>query len=39
VTRTNQGSATYVIDEPVRETSSATMIAARDRFLSIDMPR
>ena len=38
VTRTNQGSATYVIDEPVRETSSATMIAARDRFRSIDMP-
>src|SRR5215212_248391 len=34
VTRTNQGSATYVIAEPLRDTSSATTTAARDRFLS-----
>ena len=35
VTSTNQGSATNVIADPVRETSSATTRAARERFLKI----
>jgi hypothetical protein len=36
VISTNHGSATYVIADPVRETSSAVRMAASERFLSID---
>ena len=39
VISTNHGSATYVIADPVRDTSSAVRIAASDRFLSIDTRR
>jgi hypothetical protein len=35
VAQTNQGSATNVIDEPVRETSSASTSPARERFLNM----
>jgi hypothetical protein len=37
VSRTNHGSATSVIAEPVSETSSAERTAASDRFLRIAM--